>query len=88
MVRKVLAQLASRMRDTFWQLPAVPVAAASGSAAPKGSSAARGEAAMAGAGPPENTARTEPPTHVVDAYQRGDFATVSEAIDAATTQIE
>jgi parallel beta-helix repeat protein len=28
-------------------------------------------------------AKTEPPTHVVDAYQRGDFATVGAAIKAA-----
>jgi F-box protein 11 len=29
------------------------------------------------------TAKTEPPTHVVDAYERGNFATVSAAIEAA-----
>ena len=87
-IRKTIAMLATRMRDTFWQLPAGPVAAgpvaaASGSARSAGSSAARGDATAAAGAPRHDSARTEPPTHTVDAYQRGDFATVSEAIKAA-----
>ena len=82
-VRKQIATLATRMRDTFWQLPAGPVTATSGSARPAGSSAARGDATAAAGAPRHDSARTEPPTHVVDAYLRGDFATVSEAIQAA-----
>ena len=82
-IRKAIATLATRMRDTFWQLPAGPVTAASGSARSAGSSAARGDATAAAGAPRHDSARTEPPTHVVDAYLRGDFATVSEAIQAA-----
>jgi hypothetical protein len=49
-----------------------------------GAQAARpGVVAAAPIVPRRDTARSEPPTHVVDAYQRGDFATVSEAIEAA-----
>ncbi|MFF3325195.1 right-handed parallel beta-helix repeat-containing protein [Streptomyces sp. NPDC002889] len=75
-VRKATAQLASRMRDTFWQPPAT---------AP-GRPAGRAEATGAAAGSTEQagvTAKTEPPTHVVDPYHRGDFVTVSAAIKAA-----
>jgi F-box protein 11 len=82
-VRRAVAALATRMRETFWQSSAGPVTPVSGSTAPKGSSAAREEAATAEGGSRQSTARTEPPTHTVDAYQRGDFATVSEAIKAA-----
>lgn len=78
-VRKALAQLATRMRDTFWQLPAALATTVSGTAR----SATRRDVAGAGGAPRQDTARTEPPTHVVDAYLRGDFATVSEAIKAA-----
>jgi parallel beta-helix repeat protein len=78
-VRKALAQLATRMRDTFWQSPEVPAVMARASAR----SAARGDVTAAGGVPRQDIARTEPPTHVVDAYQRGHFATVSEAIEAA-----
>jgi parallel beta-helix repeat protein len=80
-VRKQIATLATRMRDTFWQLPAVPVAKVSGPA--RSASAARGDVTAAGGAPHQDTARTEAPTHVVDAYLRGDFATVSAAIEAA-----
>jgi parallel beta-helix repeat protein len=82
-VRKAFAQLATRMRDTFWQLPGVQAAPASGFAQSAGSSAVRGDVIAAGGAPPQDAARTEPPTHVVDAYQRGHFATVSAAIAGA-----
>jgi hypothetical protein len=82
-IRKTIAALATRMRDTFWQSPAGPVAPASGSARSAASSAARGDATAAAGAPRHDGARTLPPTHVVDAYLRGDFATVSEAIEVA-----
>jgi F-box protein 11 len=82
-VRKAMAQLASRMRDSFWQSSAGPVTPVSGSARSAGSSAARGDAAAAVGVRRQDAARTEPPTHVVDAYQRGDFVSMRAAIDAA-----
>ena len=79
-VRKAIAQLASRIRDTFWQSGPVPACAVD----------ERREKAEATAAPTEwagtagrVTAKTEPPTHVVDAWHRGDFTTISEAIKAA-----
>lgn len=79
--RKAMAGLAARMRDASWLPPAGPQAPASARKpqAPAGSQATGEERAGAG----RVTARSEPPTHVVDAYQRGDFATVSAAIKAA-----
>jgi len=79
LVRKAIAVLASRMRDAFWQplaasaRPARPVRAAEPPAEPEGQT---GDASPV-------TAKTEPPTHVVDAWQRGDFTTVGAAITAA-----
>ncbi|MFD5009480.1 right-handed parallel beta-helix repeat-containing protein [Streptomyces chartreusis] len=82
LVRKALAQLASRMRDTFWHPPAVSRARSAGTA----------ETTEAAAGSTEQTdgltkasvtAKAEPPTHVVDPYHRGDFTTVGAAISAA-----
>jgi parallel beta-helix repeat protein len=82
--RKAVAQLASRMRDAFWlpspglrgpapaRMRQQPVAAAG----PQARGAAQADQGRV-------TAKTEPPVHVVDAYQRGDFATVGEAIAAA-----
>ena len=77
-VRKALAQLASRMRDTFWQVPeARPTQPPDSAAGDESQQAGEPLASV------RTTAKAEPPTHVVDAYQRGDFATVSEAIAAA-----
>ena len=59
--------------------PAKPDVHSKGPRAPAGSQATGQERAGAG----RVTARSEPPTHVVDAYQRGDFATVSAAVKAA-----
>ena len=80
LARKAVAQLASRMRDTFWQPGPVPARPAD----------ERRQQAEAVAWPAEQagaegrvTAKTEPPTHVVDAWQRGDFSTVGAAIKAA-----
>jgi TIR domain len=80
LVRKTIAQLASRMRDTFWQPPAAPAARPPGGRQEAGSPA---ESAEQAGGASRVTAKTEPPTHVVDAYQRGDFAAVSAAIKHA-----
>jgi parallel beta-helix repeat protein len=78
-VRKAIAQLAARMRDAFW-LPPPAAPARPARAGQAASSPAQAEQ-------PATTARviakTEPPTHVVDAYQRGDFATVGAAVKAA-----
>jgi parallel beta-helix repeat protein len=76
LVRKKLAQLAARMRDTFWRAP---------SGAPH-QTGRRGEAVASKAkweelsGGVMLTPKTEPPTHVVDPYERGDFTTVTAAI--------
>ena len=79
-VRKAIAQLASRMRETFWQPPAA--------APPHPARLDRAAAVPAGVAEPASgtggvQVKTEPPTHVVDAYQRGDFVTVGAAIEAA-----
>jgi len=80
LVRKAIAQLASRMRDTFWQpstAPAARLVRDREAGSPAGSAEEAG-----GAG--RIVAKTEPPTHVVDVFPgRGDFATVGAAIVAA-----
>jgi parallel beta-helix repeat protein len=82
-VRRALAQLAGRMRDTFWQQPPTQPSR------PSGPRQAATQAAEAEATATEQVARakpaakTEPPTHVVDAYQRGDFTSIVAAIEAA-----
>jgi parallel beta-helix repeat protein len=79
-VRKALAALATRMRDAYYGITPAPVPPVrAGGRRPAG----QGQAPTAGDRPRQDTARTEPPTHVVDAYQRGDFGTVTEAIEAA-----
>ena len=81
LVRKTIAQLASRMRDTFWQPPAAPAARPAGATGRLSHRPGRRNR-LSDAG--RVTAKTEPPTHVVDASPgRGDFATVSAAIAAA-----
>ncbi len=81
-VRKGIARLGERMRDAFWQPPATaPARPASG---PRHGATASAPAQAEQLGTAERViAKTEPPTHVVDAYQRGDFATVGEAVRAA-----
>src|SRR5215469_3247414 len=80
LARKAIAQLASRMRDTFWQPPATP---AERLARPAREAEPTAEPRRRTGVIARVTAKTEPPTHVVDAYQRGDFATVGAAIKAA-----
>jgi hypothetical protein len=79
-VRKTLAQLASRMRNTFWQQPPASLSevrqVTTSVTATKATT--REQAATA-----KPAAKSEPPTHVVDAFQRGDFATIGAAIKAA-----
>jgi len=79
LVLKATALLATRMRDTFWLPPAAPAARRSDSR--RAEAPAEAAEQLGGAG--RVTAKTEPPTHVVDAYERGNFATVSAAIEAA-----
>jgi hypothetical protein len=78
-VRRTIAQLASRMRDTFWQ----PPAALARPARQRGAAGSLASAAEPAGDAGRVTAKTELPTHVVDAYLRGDFGTVSAAIAAA-----
>ncbi len=82
LARKAIAQIASRIKDTFWHLPTTPQAPMR----VHESVAAAGPQAQGTAGHVARrhvTAKPEPPTHVVDAYQRGDFAMVGEAVRAA-----
>jgi F-box protein 11 len=79
LVRKAIALLASRMRDTFWQPPVGPAHPARPARSARPPAESEGQAGDAG----RVTAKTEPPTHVVDPWQRGDFTTVGAAIKAA-----
>ena len=68
------------MRDTFWHPPAsTPAPARTAPADPAGLPTPQTPEAA----PARGAARTEPPTHVVDPFHRGDFTTISEAITAA-----
>ncbi len=79
-VRKTLAQLATRMRDSFWrQGSQAKTETATRERLTRGPQTKRAEPLVSA----KVTAKTEPPTHVVDPYERGDFVTVREAIDAA-----
>jgi F-box protein 11 len=77
--RRAIAQLAARMRDTFWQ----PADGAPTRPAPEQTTGSLARTAERAGTSERVTAKTEPPTHVVDAYQRGDFTTVGAAIAAA-----
>lgn len=78
--RRGFAQLASRMRDTFWQPPATLARAAGPARATEPSSGTVKTTSATG----HITAKNEPPTHVVDAFPgRGGFTTVGAAIEAA-----
>ena len=77
-VRKTIAQLANRMRDTFWRPPFAVSARTEESGRPTGSKTETAESPASTV-----TAKTEPPTHVVDPYERGDYVTVAAAIVAA-----
>jgi F-box protein 11 len=79
-VRKALAQLAVRMRETFWR-PASHEGQREQSGAAKPTTGAT-EAPRAAAERP-SVVKQEPPTHVVDPLHRGDFPTITAAIRAA-----
>jgi len=81
-VRRAVAQLASRIRDASRPSPPAPA----GRPARPDRSAAESPTRSAEQAGAANaiTAKTEPPTHVVDAFPgRGDFTTVGAAIEAA-----
>ena len=89
MVRRALAQLAARMRETFWR-PSSYVESRSGksgqTAGPEmggAESAAATPATAETESPTKVTQPTEPPTHVVEPFEHGDFVTVGAAIQAA-----
>jgi parallel beta-helix repeat protein len=95
LVRKQIAQLAVRMSDAYYRAtgpsgaqvsPPPPRPPVHGRRRPADSSAAQRDvpAADAGEGQLVDGARPEPPTHVVDSYQRGDFVSVRAAIEAAS----
>ena len=79
-VRKAVAQLATRMRDTFWHPGPIPIRPTGERGQQAAAATASAERSNAGG---RETARTEPPTHVVDASGLGDFSTVGAAIKAA-----
>jgi parallel beta-helix repeat protein len=83
-VRRALAQLASRMRDTFWRQPPTPPSRP-GRSRPAATEAVGTEAtATEPAGTAQPVAKSEPPTHVVDPFpNRGDYTTIGAAIEAA-----
>jgi parallel beta-helix repeat protein len=82
LVRRAFAQLASRMRDTFWQASAAPIERQARGGQEVELSA--GSTEQAGDEGQQLTAKTEPPTHVVDVFPgQGDFVAVSAAIEAA-----
>ena len=83
-VRKTIAQLASQVRDIVWgDLPPLPALDTSVQG-PGSQSTAQGDEPDPSAAQPKNSAKTEPPKHVVDPYpHRGDFTSVGQAIAAA-----
>jgi TIR domain len=70
-VRRAIAKLAARMRDTFWQSPVASTARPAGSAHTAESPA--GSAAQA-EGADKTTAKTAPPTYTADADQQANGA--------------
>jgi parallel beta-helix repeat protein len=85
-IRKALAQLAHRLRDTFWHAPAGGVAV---SAEPRPTKGAAGAESTASSSQPSNSRsasiKNDPPTRVVDAFGRADHVTISEAIRVASS---
>ena len=83
-IRKALAQLASRMRDTFWRQPPTPPSRPDGSRLAATEAAGSEGAATRQAATAKPAAKTEPPIHVVDPFpHRGDFTMIGAAIKAA-----
>jgi parallel beta-helix repeat protein len=83
-VRRTLAQLASRMADTFWHQPAAQPPHPGWSQQPESEAPPVDATATEPVDTVGPAAKTDPPTHVVDAFpQRGDFTTIGAAIEAA-----
>ena len=83
-VRRALAQLASRLRDTFWRQPPAQPARPGGLGQAATQTAGSEATATGPAAVVRPAAKSEPPTHVVDAFpQRGDYTTIGAAIEAA-----
>jgi TIR domain len=83
-MRRALAQLASRMRETFWRQPPTPPSRPDRSRPAVSQGAGSGGTATQPPATARSAAKTEPPTHVVDFFpNRGDFTTISAAIAAA-----
>jgi parallel beta-helix repeat protein len=78
-VRKAVARLATRIRDTAWHPSAGPSSRLSEPML-EGTPQSHSTEPISSV---SLTAKTEPPTHVVDFYERGDFATVGAAVAAA-----
>jgi F-box protein 11 len=83
-VRKALAQLASRLRDSFWRPPAAQAARPDSPVPARTQGAGAKATATEPAATVRPVAKTEPPTHVVDPFpNRGDFSSIGAAIQAA-----
>jgi parallel beta-helix repeat protein len=78
-IRKAIAQLASRMRDTFWHPEPVPARPAERREQREAATAETNRIAAGG----QVSAKSEQSTHIVDAWHHGDFTTVGQAIKAA-----
>jgi F-box protein 11 len=86
LISRAIAQLAGRLRDTFWHPPtAGPATAMAGRR--KASSRIPDELTTgepASIGKSRSQAKQETPTHIVDPYpRRGDFTSISAAVEAA-----
>ena len=79
-VRKALAHLASQMGETFWRAHTV-----AGPREPGGVAIPTADTTEVPRGGTERASavKQEPPTHVVDPLHRGDFPTITAAIQAA-----
>lgn len=93
-VQKAVALLATRIRDRLSAAraeqagggpprPRVPVRPGGPAGAAGPARSTESGAVPAGGAATQETAKEEPPTHVVDQYQRGDFATIAAAVAAA-----
>jgi F-box protein 11 len=83
-VRKAIAQLAHRIRDSFWRQPSTPPLRPDRSRPAATETAESGDTAPEPAATARPVAKTEPPTHVVDLFpNRGDFTSIGAAIKAA-----
>jgi F-box protein 11 len=82
LARKAMAQLATRIRDTLRRPPGTPSDGAFDSADKEATEVLQSQMAES-LSSARITGKTEPPTHVVDPYQRHGFVTIAAAIAAA-----